>query len=92
MCCQSVTSLFIIVDRYIHEQSGRIYNLVFNPPKTPGLDDVTKEPLIQVCALLESEHTLTVVEERKSKTRLSCFSFAYTFTGVRRQTPFSIFF
>ena len=37
-----------MIDRYIHEPSGRIYNLVFNPPKQPGLDDVTGEPLIQV--------------------------------------------
>lgn len=37
-----------VLDRYIHEPSGRIYNLVFNPPKKPGLDDVTGEPLTQV--------------------------------------------
>ena len=39
---------YLMIDRYIHEPSGRIYNLVFNPPKQPGLDDVTGEPLIQV--------------------------------------------
>ncbi|KAF6031408.1 AK3 [Bugula neritina] len=36
-----------VKDRYIHEPSGRIYNLVFNPPKRSGVDDVTGEPLTQ---------------------------------------------
>jgi len=34
-------------DRWIHPASGRIYNLGFNPPKVPGKDDVTGEPLVQ---------------------------------------------
>lgn len=33
--------------RRIHPGSGRTYHLVFNPPKLPGKDDVTGEPLIQ---------------------------------------------
>ena len=33
--------------RRVHLASGRTYHLVFNPPKTPGVDDVTGEPLIQ---------------------------------------------
>ncbi|CAH8433375.1 unnamed protein product [Dicrocoelium dendriticum] len=33
--------------RWIHQPSGRIYNTEFNPPKVPGIDDVTGEPLIQ---------------------------------------------
>ena len=33
--------------RRVHLASGRTYHLRFNPPKTPGLDDVTGEPLIQ---------------------------------------------
>lgn len=35
-----------IQNRWIHESSGRVYNLVFNPPKIPGLDDITGEPLV----------------------------------------------
>ena len=35
-----------IVGRRIHEPSGRSYHLKFNPPLTPGLDDITGEPLI----------------------------------------------
>jgi len=27
--------------------SGRVYNLVFNPPKVDGIDDETGEPLVQ---------------------------------------------
>lgn len=33
--------------RRVHLDSGRTYHIVFNPPKTEGLDDVTGEPLIQ---------------------------------------------
>lgn len=34
-----------IKNRYIHQPSGRIYSLDYNPPKVPGKDDVTGEPL-----------------------------------------------
>lgn len=34
-----------IENRWVHAASGRVYNLTFNPPKVPGLDDVTGEPL-----------------------------------------------
>jgi adenylate kinase len=33
--------------RRVHESSGRVYHVVFNPPKQEGLDDVTGEPLKQ---------------------------------------------
>jgi adenylate kinase len=33
--------------RLSHPASGRSYHVKFNPPKTPGVDDVTGEPLIQ---------------------------------------------
>ena len=33
--------------RRSHTSSGRTYHVKFNPPKVPGLDDVTGEPLIQ---------------------------------------------
>jgi adenylate kinase len=33
--------------RRVHPASGRNYHLKFNPPKVPGRDDVTAEPLIQ---------------------------------------------
>ncbi|CAH1756483.1 19689_t:CDS:2 [Entrophospora sp. SA101] len=36
-----------IVGRLIHTASGRTYHRIFNPPKVPGRDDVTGEPLIQ---------------------------------------------
>lgn len=40
-----------IVDRLsgrrVHEPSGRIYHTKYNPPKTPGFDDETGEPLVQ---------------------------------------------
>lgn len=34
-----------ISDRWVHLPSGRVYNLSYNPPKVPGLDDETGEPL-----------------------------------------------
>lgn len=41
----------VIVDRikgrWTHLASGRIYHTEFNPPKVPGKDDVTGEPLVQ---------------------------------------------
>jgi len=33
--------------RRVHEDSGRVYHIEHNPPKTRGLDDETQEPLIQ---------------------------------------------
>ena len=33
--------------RRVHAASGRTYHVKFNPPKTPGKDDVTGEDLIQ---------------------------------------------
>ncbi|XP_064097077.1 GTP:AMP phosphotransferase AK3, mitochondrial-like isoform X1 [Macrobrachium nipponense] len=41
----------VIIDRlkcrWTHLPSGRIYHTEFNPPKTPGKDDVTGEDLVQ---------------------------------------------
>uniref|UniRef100_A0A1B6DIL6 GTP:AMP phosphotransferase, mitochondrial n=1 Tax=Clastoptera arizonana TaxID=38151 RepID=A0A1B6DIL6_9HEMI len=36
-----------IKHRWIHLPSGRVYNLQFNAPKTPGIDDKTGEKLVQ---------------------------------------------
>lgn len=33
--------------RRSHPGSGRVYHLVYNPPKTDGVDDETGEPLVQ---------------------------------------------
>ena len=39
------TPVYIIIlyltDRWIHPGSGRVYNLIFNPPKVDGKDDET---------------------------------------------------
>lgn len=34
-----------IENRYVHVPSGRVYNLQYKPPKVPGKDDITGEPL-----------------------------------------------
>lgn len=36
-----------ISQRRVHEASGRVYHLTFQPPSQDGKDDVTGEPLIQ---------------------------------------------
>ncbi|XP_062870221.1 GTP:AMP phosphotransferase AK3, mitochondrial [Trichomycterus rosablanca] len=36
-----------LTSRWVHLPSGRVYNIDFNPPKIPGLDDITGEPLTQ---------------------------------------------
>lgn len=33
--------------RRVHEASGRTYHVEYNPPKSPGKDDVTGQPLVQ---------------------------------------------
>lgn len=33
--------------RRVHPASGRVYHIIYNPPKVPGKDDVTGESLIQ---------------------------------------------
>lgn len=37
----SQTIINRVAERWIHLPSGRVYNLSFNPPKTPGKDDIT---------------------------------------------------
>ena len=32
--------------RRVHQQSGRTYHVIYNPPKNNNLDDITNEPLI----------------------------------------------
>ena len=33
--------------RRVHPESGRVYHVIYNPPKVKGKDDVTGEPLVQ---------------------------------------------
>jgi len=33
--------------RRVHEKSGRVYHVVYNPPKVPDRDDETGDPLVQ---------------------------------------------
>jgi len=54
-------------DRWVHVPSGRVYNTFYKPPKVPGFDDVTGEPLVKrrdddintFRARLEAYHTST---------------------------------
>ncbi|XP_069481823.1 GTP:AMP phosphotransferase AK3, mitochondrial [Ambystoma mexicanum] len=70
--------------RWIHPPSGRVYNTEFSPPKVPGIDDVTGEPLSQrdddkpetVSKRLKAYEVLTrpVLEYYRAKGVLETFS------------------
>lgn len=45
--------------RLCHIPSGRIYHTKYNPPKTPGLDDYTQEPLVK-----REDDTVEIVKHR----------------------------
>lgn len=73
-----------LTSRWTHLPSGRIYNTDFNPPKVPGFDDETGEPLVQrdddkpetVTRRLKAYETQTepVLEYYRSKGVLETFS------------------
>lgn len=73
-----------LTSRWTHLPSGRVYNTDFNPPKVPGRDDVTGEPLVQrdddtpgtVTRRLKAYETQTepVLEYYRSKGVLETFS------------------
>ena len=48
-----------ITGRRVHPGSGRVYHVVYNPPKQEGLDDVTGEALQQ-----REDDTESTVRER----------------------------
>lgn len=45
-----------LTGRWIHPDSGRVYHIENNPPRTPFKDDVTGEPLIQ----RDDDHEATI--------------------------------
>ncbi|AQZ12887.1 ADK2 (YER170W) [Zygosaccharomyces parabailii] len=53
-----------IENRYVHIPSGRVYNLQYNPPKVPGKDDITGEPLTK-----RSDDTAEVFSNRLKQYR-----------------------
>jgi len=36
-----------ITGRWSHPSSGRVYHVIYNPPKVEGVDDISGEPLVQ---------------------------------------------
>jgi len=52
--------------RRVHPASGRSYHTKFNPPKTPDIDDITGDPLVQRDDDLEEtvRHRLSVYREQ----------------------------
>ena len=49
-----------VKERWIHLPSGRVYNLSYNPPKSPGKDDVTGK-LVYIFLLLLFQLYLVIV-------------------------------
>ena len=47
ICVPPSAILSRIASRLVHPASGRVYNLEYNPPRVPGRDDVTGEPLVR---------------------------------------------
>ena len=45
--------------RRVHPGSGRVYHIENNPPKNPGLDDLTNEPLV-----MRADDDASVVKDR----------------------------
>jgi len=45
--CSSDLLIRRLTNRRVHLASGRIYNMLYNPPKQENKDDITGEPLIQ---------------------------------------------
>jgi len=70
-----------VTGRLVHPASGRSYNTEFNPPKVPGKDDITGEPLVHrsddnaetLKKRLEAFHaqTAAVIDYYKSKNLLA---------------------
>jgi adenylate kinase len=61
--------------RLTHPGSGRTYHMLYNPPKHPGKDDITGEPLIQ----REDDKEETVrkrleICHRQNKPLMACFT------------------
>ena len=45
--CSSDILMKRLTSRRVHPASGRIYNLLFNPPRKENKDDISGEPLVQ---------------------------------------------
>ena len=81
--------------RLIHKASGRSYHTIFNPPKVPGKDDVTGEPLMHrgddnansLKTRLQSYHSQTapVLDYYKSQGILRPINADTTFDSVYQQ-------
>ncbi len=70
-----------VIGRLVHPASGRSYHEKFAPPKVPGIDDITGEPLVKrkddnaetLKARLSAFHSQTQpVGEICLQSRLSC--------------------
>ena len=71
-----------ITGRRVHEPSGRVYHVVFNPPRIPGRDDETGEPLTQ-----RADDEEETVRERLAVYRRQTEPLVQFYTGLSHTAP-----
>ncbi len=71
-----------ITGRRVHESSGRVYHVLFNPPRVPDTDDETGEPLAQ--RVDDGEET---VRERLAVYRRQTEPLVHFYSELARNTP-----
>ena len=71
-----------ITGRRVHEPSGRVYHVVFNPPRNPERDDETGEPLTQ-----RADDREQTVRDRLAVYRRQTAPLIDFYTALSRTTP-----
>ena len=71
-----------ITGRRLHESSGRVYHVTFNPPRIPGRDDETEEPLTQ-----RADDEEETVRERLAVYRRQTEPLVQFYTELSRTSP-----
>ena len=70
-----------ITGRRVHEPSGRVYHVAFNPPRVPDRDDETGEPLTQ-----RADDAEQTVRDRLAVYRRQTEPLVNFYTGLARAT------
>jgi adenylate kinase len=68
--------------RRVHERSGRVYHLIYNPPKQEGRDDETGETLVQ-----RDDDKESTVRERLRVYRKQTFPLVQFYQQLAAQSP-----
>ena len=71
-----------VTGRRVHEPSGRVYHVLFNPPRVPDRDDETGEPLTQ-----RGDDKEETVRERLAVYRRRTEPLVHFYTELSRTSP-----